>query len=336
MTYKDFNALFSKNTSNGLNKTFAVVAAEDSHTLEAILQVHEEGIARPILIGNADRIREIIDGMGKGIDGLEILDEAGGPEACAQKAADLVNAGGVDFISKGLVDTAVVLKAALRKENNLLTGGLVSTVAFMEIPTYHKLVCATDCGMNIYPNLSQKKDILVNAVETCRSLGIENPKVAVLCPVEHIEPKIQETVDAQELKQMNISGEIRDCMIEGPISYDIAMSKEAAEIKGFSSLVAGDPDILLMPNLSAGNISMKALMYSGKTKVAGMAVGLKVPLVITSRSAPAEEKYLSILLAAACSKPGEKDDSEPTVINTCRGPIRINKKHKQAPYQEEK
>lgn len=298
MIYRNFNSLISTIKQRAAKKNYAVAACADMHTLEASLRIFEEGLANPVLIGDEQQTRSIIRQMGKCDEGLTIINVTEGPEACAQKAVDLVNSGEASFIAKGLVDTAVILRTVLKKENNLLMGGLVSTVSFVEIPTYHKLICATDCGLNMYPDFEQKKFILKNAVDTLERMGVSNPKVAALCAIEKLNLKMPETVDAQALKEMNLSGEINNCIIEGPISYDIAMCKDAAEVKGLDSPVAGDPDILLFPNITSGNLTIKGLVYSGGAKSAGMAVGLKVPLVLTSRSASADEKYLSILLAA--------------------------------------
>lgn len=278
-------------------KTYAVAASEDRHTLEAAIMTYKEGSAIPILIGDEMKIRSLLDEMGESTEGLEIINITGGAESSVQKAVNLVNENRAQFIVKGLIETSVYLKVVLRHENKLRREGIVSVVTFMEIPTYHKLLCITDGALNMYPDLSQKKEILKNAVETMNRSGIEDPKVAVLCAVEKINPKMPETVDAAALKQMNLSGEIPGCIVEGPISYDIAVSKDAAKIKGFCSPVAGDADILLMPNITTGNIGAKMLLYSGGATSAAIAVGLRVPLVITSRSATVEEKYKSILLA---------------------------------------
>lgn len=304
MRYRDLDEMFSvlKQKPRQRIPRFAVVAAEDSHTLEAALRIFEEGVATPILIGDQTEIEHQLRAMGKDNCGVEIISVTEGMEACAQTAVDLVNAGHADFIQKGLIDTNILLKTVMKKENGLLTGGLLSVAGFLEVPAYHKLLCITDGALNIEPNLEQKKGILRNAVKFMNDVGIDEPKVAVLCAVEKVNPKMPETVDAAALKEMNFSGEITGCIVEGPISYDIAVDKEAAELKGFNSEVAGDADILLVPNLLVGNIASKALLYSGGARTAAALLGLKVPLVLTSRSTPAEEKYMSVLLAAlSCS-----------------------------------
>lgn len=299
MYYKNLDELFASLQHGSTRKRFAIAAAEDEHSLDAAIQAQDAGTAHPVLIGDETVIRETLAQMGRDGADFEIINETGGIEACAQKSIDLANQGHVDFILKGMMDTSVILKAAFRRENRFLRGGLVSSTAFMELSGYHKLICLTDGAINMYPDLEQKKQILLNAVDTCRRIGIDCPKVAVLCAIEKCNLKMPETMDAAKLKEMNLNGEIKNCIVEGPISFDIAMNKEAARIKGFDSPVAGDADILLMPDIVSCNISAKALSFIGQVRSAVIVAGLKVPLIITSRSSPAQDKYLSIMLAAS-------------------------------------
>lgn len=203
---------------------------------------------------------------------------------------------------KGKIQTADLLRAVVNKENGLRTGKVMSHIVIHEIPTYHKLLAVTDGGMMMYPNLDEKKQIIENAVSTFLALGYENPKVAVLAAVETVNPKMQESVDADMLKKMNIKGEIKNCIVEGPISYDLTMSKESASIKGFVSPVTGEADIIVVPNITVGNILGKSLVYSAGAKMAGFIVGAKVPIVLTSRGSTSEEKYLSLALSASAVK----------------------------------
>ena len=175
----------------------------------------------------------------------------------------------------------------------------MSHVVLHDIPGYHKLLAVTDGGMMMYPNLEEKRQIIENAVSTFKSMGYECPKVAVLTAVEKVNPNMPETLDADNLKKMNQENILKDCIVEGPISYDLAMSKESAEIKNFISPVTEDVDILMVPNITVGNILGKSLVYSAGAKMAGFIVGAKVPIVLTSRGSTAEEKYLSIVLSAA-------------------------------------
>ena len=223
-------------------------------------------------------------------------------EAEAAKAAALVREGKADLLMKGKLDTAVLLKAVVNKEHGLGKGGVMSHFSIFEVPGYHKLLCPVDGGMMTYPTLEQKKAIIENTVGVLHAMGYECPKVGVLACVEKVNPKMPETVEADALKQMNQRGEITGCIVEGPVSYDCAMSKEIAEFKGFDSPVSGDCDVLVAPNIHAGNIMGKLLTVTCGARLAGMMVGAKCPIVMTSRGSSAEEKYLSIVLAAAAAQ----------------------------------
>ena len=202
---------------------------------------------------------------------------------------------------KGKLDTSVILKAVVNKENGLGQGRTMSHFTMFEVPTYHKIMVPVDGGMVTYPTLEQKKDIINNTVETLVSMGYTCPKVGVLACVEKLNPKMPETVEANELKEMNKRGEIKNCIVEGPISYDCAVSKEIADFKGFDSPVAGDVDILVAPNIHAGNIMGKMLACTCNARMAGFIVGAKCPIVLTSRGSSAQEKYLSIVVSAAAA-----------------------------------
>ena len=191
-----------------------------------------------------------------------------------------------------------MLKGVVNKENGIKARDTLSNVALLDIPAYHKVVGLTDGGMVMYPTLEQKKDIIDNAVEVYKALGYDNPKVAVLCAVETLNPKMPETVDAAELKKMNQEGIIKGCVVEGPISFDLAVDPEAAKIKGYESPVAGDADIIIMPDISAGNLTSKALTVLGGAMMAGIVMGAKCPIALNSRSAAFEEKYYSLLACA--------------------------------------
>ena len=220
----------------------------------------------------------------------------------AEFAVKLVKEGKADFLMKGKLDTAVILKAVVNKEHGLGQGRTMSHFTMFEVPTYHKILVPVDGGMVTYPTLEQKKDIIDNTVETLISMGYDCPKVGVLACVEKLNPKMPETVEAIELKEMNKRGEIKNCIVEGPISYDCAVSKEIADFKGFESPVAGDADILIAPNIHAGNIMGKMLAVTCKARMAGMIVGAKCPIVLTSRGSSADEKYMSIVVSAAACK----------------------------------
>lgn len=298
MFYKNFDDLIDKVKNNKNTKRVAIVCAEDKHTLEACFMAQDNEILKPILIGDKEKINNILKELKKEVHD-ESLIHVNSMEEAAKVAVELIKDNKADYIMKGKIDTSKLLKEVVSKDGGLRTGRSMSHVAFLEVPTYKKLLVVTDGGMFVYPNLEEKKDIVINAVETLKSIGYKTPKVAALCAVEKVNPKMEETVHAKELKDMNENGHIKDCIIEGPISYDLVMSKESAQIKGYESPVVEDVDILLMPNISTGNIVSKSLIYSAKAKMAGIIVGAKVPVVVTSRGSSTEEKYLSLVLASA-------------------------------------
>lgn len=301
MEFKNFKELIEKVQKSNSKKRVAVVVAQDEHTLEAVFKAKKDNIIEPILIGNKQEIQGILNKLNESLDDNAIINVEDDANA-AMKAVELIHKDKADFIMKGKIQTADLLKAVVNKEKGLRTGGIMSHCVFNEIPNYHKLIVTTDGGMMMYPNLDEKKKILENAVNTLIDMGYENPKVAVLAAVEKVNPKMPESVDAGLLKEMNQKGEIKNCIVEGPISYDLTMSKESAEIKGYKSSIVGDADILLVPNITVGNILGKSLIYSAGAKMAGFIVGAKVPIVLTSRASTYEEKYLSLVISAAVSK----------------------------------
>ena len=296
MILKDFKQL--RQLVESVDKrTVAVVAAHDAHTLEAVLKTKDEGILDHILIGKKDEIIKIGNELGYDVSPDVIIDSDTDEDAVT-KGLDLIKTGGADFLQKGILQTSTLLKGVVNKENGIKARDTLSNVALLDIPAYHKVVGLTDGGMVMYPTLEQKKDIIDNAVEVYKALGYDNPKVAVLCAVETLNPKMPETVDAAELKKMNQEGIIKDCVDEGPISFDLAVDPEAAKIKGYESPVAGDADIIIMPDISAGNLTSKALTVLGGAMMAGIVMGAKCPIALNSRSAAFEEKYYSLLACA--------------------------------------
>ncbi len=300
MVLKNFDQLIDQVKRFDTVRKVAVVCAEDAHTLEAVQEAEKDGLIESTLIGDRAKINAILDKLH--FDKADSIIHVEGDAESAVRAVELVHSGDVDFLMKGKIQTADLLGAVVDKEKGLRTGRVMSHVVFNEVPTYHKLLVLTDGGMMMYPDVDKKKQICENAVDTLISLGYKMPKVAVLAAVEKVNPKMQETVDADVLKQMNQKGELKKCIVEGPISYDLTMSKESASIKGFDSPVTGDADVLLVPNITVGNILGKALVYSAGAKMAGFIVGAKVPIVLTSRGSTSEEKYLSLVLSAAATK----------------------------------
>lgn len=301
MELRNFQDLIAKVQNNDSKKRVVVAAAHDEHTLEAVFRAASDKLVEPILIGNKNEITEMLKKLNVDYDIDSIISTESDKEA-AEKTVELINANKADFIMKGKLQTADLLKAVVDKEKGLRTGKVMSHVAILEVPAYHKLIAITDGGMMMYPNADEKKQILENTVDVFLAMGYECPKVAVLAAVETINPKMPEAVDADILKKMNQAGEIKDCIVEGPISVDLTFNKESAQIKGYKSPVTGDVDILLVPNITTGNIMSKALLEMANATMAGMIVGAKVPIVLTSRGATSQEKYLSLVLSASAVK----------------------------------
>ena len=294
--YQNFKEL-SKNITT-TQKTLVVAAAHDSHTLEAVYTAESELKIKYILVGDREKIKSLSSELGKTADDYIIVDATDDAD-CAVKAVSMIARGNADALMKGILDTGTLLKAVLDKNTGIRDSGTLSHLAILETPAYSKLIGITDGGMIPNPTTQQKIDIVRNAVNFLLQIGFTRPKVAALCASESINPKIQETVDAARLQEMCKKGELGNCLLEGPLSFDIAISKESASIKGISSEISGETDILLVPNITVGNVLAKALIYWANSKMAGIILGAKVPIVLASRGASSEEKLLSILLSTA-------------------------------------
>lgn len=298
---RHISELIEKAASLG-KRTLAVAAAQESSVLEAVVDAWKARIAEPILVGEPEAIRkaaaEAADGKGVDISAFEIVPARGYPAAAAA-AVELVRSGKAEFLMKGVLDTSILLKAVLNKENGINSGRLASHVAVMEVASYHKLFIVTDAAMNIAPDIPAFIDIIASAVQVANSLGVPMPKVAALAAVEKVNPdKMPCTVTASLLTQMNRRGQIKGCIVDGPLALDNAVSAESARIKGIVSDVAGDADILLVPDIEAGNILYKCLLDLAGAKGAGVVMGAAAPIVLTSRADTAETKLASIALAA--------------------------------------
>ncbi len=280
----------------GGRKRIAVAAAQEHSALEAALDARAAGIAEPILIGDLDAIRAMAGELGADLTGLRLIEEKDYAKAAAAAVA-LVRSGEADVLMKGVLDTSILLKAALNKENGLNAGRLTSHVAVMESPQYHKLFIVTDAAINIAPDLQGKLDIIANAVKVARALGVDRPKVALLAAVEKVNDKMPCTVDAAVITMMNRRGQVKDCLVDGPLALDNAISAESARIKKIVSDVAGDADVLVAPDIEAGNLLYKALLDLGGAKGAGIVAGAAKPIVLTSRADSRETKLASIALA---------------------------------------
>lgn len=293
---KSFEEVLKKVKSQQMKKV-AVAVAQDEPVLQAIRDAKMQGIANAILVGNKEKIEEVAAKINMDLTGFDIIDEKDNKKA-ALKAVELVSTGKADMVMKGLVDTATFLRSVLNKEIGLRTGGLMSHVAVFEVPGYDRLIFITDVAFNMYPDLKAKIDIIKNAVKVANAASVDLPKVAPICAVEVVNQDMQATVDAAMLSKMSERGQIKGCIIDGPLSIDIAISPEAAAHKGVSGKVAGHADILLMPNIDAGNIMYKTLTYTTKSKNGGILVGTSAPVILTSRADSYETKMYSIALAA--------------------------------------
>ena len=274
-----------------VKRRVAVAPAQDLHTLQAVLQAASDGIIEPVLIGDAAKILEILAELSIRSEDLQIQDVTD-PVDAVQAAADLARDGKVDCIMKGKIETGRLMKVLVNKERGIRQSDTMSILAFMESPHYHKVFAITDVGLLTYPDKQQKIDAIRNAVAAFHSLGIKRPKVAILAAVEKVNPKMPETVEANEIKEMGIDG----CILEGPISLDLAMDEEAAKIKSYKSPVAGDADLLVVPDIVSGNIAAKALTVLGGGRTGGVVLGAMVPVLIVSRAATADDKYMSIVM----------------------------------------
>lgn len=279
-------------------KRLAIASAADIHILETALEAFKENIVEPILVGNRKEIEKLMEDIGAGKDLFRIVESEDGI-SLSETAVKLIHAGEADMLMKGMMETSDFLRPIVNKEHGLGTGRVMSHVALQSIPGYPKLVINTDAAMCPSPDLTQKKEILLNAVDALHALGYEEPKVACLCCKETYDKKMPETVDARALQEMCEEGKLGKCHVVGPISYDIAISREIAQLKNFNSPYCGDFDVLLEPNIHAGNILGKCLEVTCKASMAGIVSGAKVPVILTSRGAAVEEKLNSIAFAAA-------------------------------------
>lgn len=279
-------------------RRIVVTAAEDISVLKAVFYAVRMGLIEPCLIGDPAGIIKISDAIGLKKGTYEVIDVRDPAESC-KKAVLMVKEGRADIIMKGLVPTSVFMKAILDKENGLETKGLLSHFALIQTSYYKKLFGITDVAININPSIEDKVKILNNAVNIFHRLGKPLPKVAVIAPVEIENPKILSTIEAAVLTSMNRDGNIQDCLVEGPLSLDMAVSGEAAAHKGIRSNVAGDADILVVPDLDAGNVLYKSLIFLSDGIAAAIVAGAQVPIVLTSRADSDKNKLFSIALAAA-------------------------------------
>ena len=292
---KNFNEIFSKIKAQQNKRMLAVAAAEDEPVLRAVIKAKEDGLCDAILVGDQEKIEQIL--IDEGFTGSFKIIHEKDPKEAAIIAASLVREKKADILMKGLVDTKSLLQAVLHKERGLATGNLISHISVFEVPGFHRLLFITDAAMNTYPDLMEKKKVLENGVNFVRSLGIDEPKVAVICAVEVVNPDMPATMDAAALSKMNDRGQIKNCIVDGPLALDNALSEEAAKHKNIISPVAGKADLFLMPSIESANVLYKALTFTTESKIGGLLLGASAPVVLTSRADTFESKLHAIALA---------------------------------------
>jgi phosphate acetyltransferase len=274
----------------------AVAHPCESTALAAALEAGAKGLIIPILVGPAAKIEEVAKRTGLTIGQARIVD-APHSHGAAAKAVALVREGQAELLMKGSLHTDELLAAVVARDTGLRTGRRISHVFIMDVPTYHKVLIVTDAAINIAPTLEDKADICQNAIDLAVSLGVATPKVAILAAVETVNSKMPATIDAAALCKMADRGQIKDGLLDGPLAFDNAISKEAARIKGITSAVAGDPDILLVPDLEAGNMLAKQLSFLANADSAGLVLGARVPIILTSRADSVRSKIASCAVA---------------------------------------
>lgn len=280
-------------------RKISVAVAEDREVMEAVENARVNGIAEAVLVGDADKLKVVADEMGIDLGNYEVVDVKGGHAKAAVEAVKVVSSGKADIFMKGMLHTADFLRAVLNKEVGLRAGGLISHVYVHHVEGFDRLFFIADPAFNMYPELSDKVKIIKNTVELGHAFGVKVPKVAALAAVEVVNPAMPCTLEAAALSQMSRRGQIKGCVVDGPFALDNAISEESAKHKGIESEVAGKADVLLVPDIEAGNLLAKAIVYFSKNMTAGLILGAKAPVVLTSRADSAETKLLSIASAVA-------------------------------------
>ena len=298
---KNFDDILTMVKSCSMKKV-AVAVAQDENVLEAVKVAKERGIADSILVGDIDEIKVIADKIGMNLADFEVRDVKG-ITAAALEAVKLVHDGKADMYMKGLIDTKGFLKSVLDKDVGLRTGRPLSHVCVFDVEGIDHLLFLTDVAFIPYPTLEDKVNIINNTIEICEACGVPNPKIAPLAAVEVVNPKMPCTVEAAELTKMNEEGEITGCIIDGPLSMDLATEPEAAKHKGATGRkIVGDADVLLFPDIHSGNITYKAMVHYANVINGNMITGTKAPVILTSRSDSVEVKVNSLALGAVVAE----------------------------------
>jgi len=281
-------------------KRCVVASAQNETVLEGIKMAQELDIIVPVLVGDTESIQICAGKVSLNLKKCEIVHADSEEDAIRKSIAEVKEKG--DFLMKGMLSTSHFLKGVLNKDWGLRTGKILSHIAVLEIPGYHKLIFMSDGGMNPKLNLKTRIDIIDNGIKVLKATGIAKPKIGLIAASETVNPDMPETTDAVKIVELHKEGEIKDCVIEGPFGFDVAISKKAAEHKKIKSTIAGDVDFLLMPNISAANIWAKGLIFFANAKAAGMIAGAAKPVIMLSRADEPETKLNSIALGVAIVK----------------------------------
>ncbi|WP_022721149.1 bifunctional enoyl-CoA hydratase/phosphate acetyltransferase [Rhodopseudomonas sp. B29] len=295
-TYPKLDALRAKARAKGrLTVSVAYPCSNDS--LAAALSARDDGVIDPILVGPRSRMQACADALQVSLDGVRVVEAPDDPVKASRAAVALVSSGEAKALMKGSQHSDQLLAAALTREADLRTGRRMSHVFWFDLPNYHKPLMVTDAVVNIAPTLQEKVDILHNAIELSHAIGLPEPKIALLSAIETVSVGHVSSMDAAALSKMADRGQIPGAIIDGPLAFDNAISAASAANKGIDSPVAGDPDMLLVPNLDVGNVLYKSFIYMGRGECAGLVLGAKVPIILTSRSDSRRARVASCALA---------------------------------------
>lgn len=298
---RNFTEAFGAVAGGAPGRRAALVGVDDTALQRAVAAASREGLLIPIHIGERETIQSRARAIGFEVADGDILD-ADGPEAAAALGIGLVCEGRADILVKGEMDSGdFFTKQVKKKHKGLLAGGTLSHISALEVPSYHKLLFCTDTRLLAYPTLPQKSALVANAVGFLHRMGYSSPKVCALTSQAWVNPKVPETVEAAALQELNMNGNLNGCVIEGPLSLDLAVSKEAAQRRGYGGECAGDADLLVVPNIHAGSILEEALVQMAGAKATGLVLGARCPIVLAPRRGTQEESYHSLTMAlAAC------------------------------------
>lgn len=296
MRFSGFEPLFEKAKSMGRAKV-AVAAAADKEVLEAVKLAEGQGLITPVLVGDVEKIKRLSEEIGLSLEDFELIHEMS-PVTAAHKAIDAVVDGQAHFLMKGFINSSDFLRAVLRPERGLRTGRLLSHFAAFQVPGFSRLLFVTDGGINVAPDLAQKREILQNSLLYLKGIGMNSLNVVVLAANELVSPKIPSTSDAKALAEMNQRGEFPGAIVEGPLALDGALSAVALKHKGISSRINGNVDLFLVPTIEVGNVLGKSMVYFAGATMVGIVLGAQVPIVMTSRNDTQRNKFMALTMAA--------------------------------------